>query len=527
MHPYPEEAKGILLVSPPCATCRRSYSHFEQRFSVPHDRLFLDALERDLKREKAGIEPATTVMGEPALSFQYDGSSNKSLWEDWIQKIRDAKDSGQLQPEDPTVMGYSGVGEDVPLSAPSSSMEAEASTQAANNYGGMLELFEGSPTYKQRRKKRSPGAVQPASRERARELKGRASASEERDTDDSSLGFENSGVQRRNTSTQAEIELARRELRQSFNPDMHTRAAIASGTFEATPAPLFASAGPSDRVASSAPPSPPIMDTTYSSSPQSDSTPLSAGSTSHAKRLSHGYQHANSVVAQMPNSAVMGNSPIGRNVHPSTHSSALPPTPTSLAPLQTTNISASASATVQGLGQPIGSANALGHAEPTPASMTSHSHKSSIGGCLPIRSRSFGSTSPSGITTSTPISRYANQRNTQYNGNNGNQYHPYSKPTTQQQPHSQLQYPQRGNTLPGVPASTIPTAVQRSVSNVVSLASPTEAHPRHTISGISVQTTAYACPLPQCRQLFRLSEDWRSHILEHAVRISQVHQRFR
>lgn len=41
------------------------------RFSVPHDRLFLDALERDLKREKAGQESTTSVKGEPGRSFQY------------------------------------------------------------------------------------------------------------------------------------------------------------------------------------------------------------------------------------------------------------------------------------------------------------------------------------------------------------------------------------------------------------------------------------------------------------------------
>ncbi|KII90235.1 hypothetical protein PLICRDRAFT_84698, partial [Plicaturopsis crispa FD-325 SS-3] len=41
-------------------------------FSVPHDRLFLDALERDLKREKMGLEPCTAVVGEPAASFTYD-----------------------------------------------------------------------------------------------------------------------------------------------------------------------------------------------------------------------------------------------------------------------------------------------------------------------------------------------------------------------------------------------------------------------------------------------------------------------
>lgn len=40
------------------------------RFSVPHDRLFLDALERDLKREKAGREPTSVIQGEPARSFR-------------------------------------------------------------------------------------------------------------------------------------------------------------------------------------------------------------------------------------------------------------------------------------------------------------------------------------------------------------------------------------------------------------------------------------------------------------------------
>ena len=42
------------------------------RFSVPHDRLFLDALERDLKREKMSTEPTTHIAGEPARSFAYD-----------------------------------------------------------------------------------------------------------------------------------------------------------------------------------------------------------------------------------------------------------------------------------------------------------------------------------------------------------------------------------------------------------------------------------------------------------------------
>ncbi|KAI9472300.1 MAG: STE like transcription factor-domain-containing protein, partial [Benjaminiella poitrasii] len=43
-------------------------------YSVPHDRLFLDALERDLKREKVGLEPTTKPVAEPATSLSIDST---------------------------------------------------------------------------------------------------------------------------------------------------------------------------------------------------------------------------------------------------------------------------------------------------------------------------------------------------------------------------------------------------------------------------------------------------------------------
>jgi transcription factor STE12 len=52
--------------------CLQIHCSLFKRFSVPHDRLFLDALERDLKCENMGFEPTTAVVGEPALSFTYD-----------------------------------------------------------------------------------------------------------------------------------------------------------------------------------------------------------------------------------------------------------------------------------------------------------------------------------------------------------------------------------------------------------------------------------------------------------------------
>ncbi|ODN96434.1 transcription factor steA [Cryptococcus wingfieldii CBS 7118] len=65
-------------------------------FSVPHDRLFLDALERDLKREKAGQEPTSVVVGEPASSFRYD--PHRSLYEQFSRYILERNPKSRLVP---------------------------------------------------------------------------------------------------------------------------------------------------------------------------------------------------------------------------------------------------------------------------------------------------------------------------------------------------------------------------------------------------------------------------------------------
>ena len=59
-------------------------------YSVPHDRLFLDALERDLKREKMNQEATTVAVAEPALSFEFD--SSQSLFEQ-LTKAQQANSS--------------------------------------------------------------------------------------------------------------------------------------------------------------------------------------------------------------------------------------------------------------------------------------------------------------------------------------------------------------------------------------------------------------------------------------------------
>ena len=65
-------------------------------YSVPHDRLFLDALERDLKREKMGQEATTVAVNEPALSFEFD--SSQSLFEQLTKAQQNNQSTFNAQP---------------------------------------------------------------------------------------------------------------------------------------------------------------------------------------------------------------------------------------------------------------------------------------------------------------------------------------------------------------------------------------------------------------------------------------------
>ncbi|THH30464.1 hypothetical protein EUX98_g3722 [Antrodiella citrinella] len=159
-------------------------------FSVPHDRLFLDALERDLKREKMGLEPTTMVVGEPAASFTYD--PKRSLYDQFSKAQGGVEGESELEAavrRADEAMSDNEDGDDPKDKASSdkhhsdaeaSSSEADEHYSSTNEDGkrkkplalngpnsaffSMFSLFEGSPTYKQRRKKvpksrRSPSAV--------------------------------------------------------------------------------------------------------------------------------------------------------------------------------------------------------------------------------------------------------------------------------------------------------------------------------------------------------------------------------
>ncbi|KDQ50780.1 hypothetical protein JAAARDRAFT_51074 [Jaapia argillacea MUCL 33604] len=162
-------------------------------FSVPHDRLFLDALERDLKREKMGQEPTTTVVREPALSFTYDPT--KSLYDQFSKAQGGIEGEGELEaavrkadaathssnagspdtspadgtgdsqlfdkhphssatdPDHSSMDELQGSGgEDVPVAT---KVHPGLRAAAGNPFFSNFPMFEGSPSYKQRRKKGS------------------------------------------------------------------------------------------------------------------------------------------------------------------------------------------------------------------------------------------------------------------------------------------------------------------------------------------------------------------------------------
>ncbi|KAG6336745.1 hypothetical protein ID866_2350 [Astraeus odoratus] len=125
-------------------------------YSVPHDRLFLDALERDLSRDST-----TVVVGEPAISFKWD--RNQRLFEQFGVKTQNALDIGDIPlciaSDRSLAQSGSGDTNDTAVRGGLSHIDNMGlsrlpSPQRPSNMSLMpITLFEGSPTYKQRRKK--------------------------------------------------------------------------------------------------------------------------------------------------------------------------------------------------------------------------------------------------------------------------------------------------------------------------------------------------------------------------------------
>lgn len=127
-------------------------------FSVPHDRLFIDALDRDLKREKYGHESTTQPVAEPALSFSHD--PKRPLFEQFNMKSM-APSSKTASPiiSLPELNYYHAQPTARPTPSHGSPMSPNAdhghptSAPARSIFFNLLPFLEGAPTYKQRRKK--------------------------------------------------------------------------------------------------------------------------------------------------------------------------------------------------------------------------------------------------------------------------------------------------------------------------------------------------------------------------------------
>ncbi|KAJ6486695.1 hypothetical protein C8R45DRAFT_995563 [Mycena sanguinolenta] len=118
-------------------------------FSVPHDRLFLDALERDLKREKLGLKPTTEITGEPALSFTYD--DKKSLYEQFVAN------SDVFNPDEGTSSPASSRNASVFYSS-RNGVGVEARSEVMAPFIAMFLLFKGKPPLKGAKSSNPSGA---------------------------------------------------------------------------------------------------------------------------------------------------------------------------------------------------------------------------------------------------------------------------------------------------------------------------------------------------------------------------------
>lgn len=100
-----------------------------------------------------GMEATTIITGEPALSFTYD--STRTLYEQFSRPPSTSDGEGEIEA---VVRRASAIdGSSSPDDSATDLSKAPAKKTAANQspFFAMFSLFEGSPTYKQRRKKSS------------------------------------------------------------------------------------------------------------------------------------------------------------------------------------------------------------------------------------------------------------------------------------------------------------------------------------------------------------------------------------
>ncbi|CAO3608423.1 unnamed protein product [Cunninghamella blakesleeana] len=135
-------------------------------YSVPHDRLFLDALERDLKREKLGIEVTSKALVHPAISITLD--TTQAMFDEFRKNLLSDLDLKACLNDHHDLLFQSKkkTSSKSSLTTLPSSLNHKNTNNNNNNNNnhtnmindvstvfGQFSLFEGSPSYKQRRRR--------------------------------------------------------------------------------------------------------------------------------------------------------------------------------------------------------------------------------------------------------------------------------------------------------------------------------------------------------------------------------------
>ncbi|GAA5800096.1 hypothetical protein HPULCUR_005518 [Helicostylum pulchrum] len=135
-------------------------------YSVPHDRLFLDALERDLKREKLGIYPTSVSVAHPATTISldttqamFDNFRKSMLSEMNLDPFYLHREHSSYSDTSSNTSIISDSPPPLPVAAAVSSREGDLQ-KASSAIFGQFSLFEGSPTYKQRRRRVTQQRIQ-------------------------------------------------------------------------------------------------------------------------------------------------------------------------------------------------------------------------------------------------------------------------------------------------------------------------------------------------------------------------------
>ncbi|KAL9559185.1 hypothetical protein PS6_000896 [Mucor atramentarius] len=146
----PKSAFLDLLFKNNCIRTQKKQKVFHW-YSVPHDRLFLDALERDLKREKMGVEPTSKAVAHPAVSINLD--TTQAMFDEFRKSVLSELNLDTMYKQEPSTDSSVVSDTDSAMSSLAISSREGDLQKASSTIFGQFSLFEGSPTYKQRRRR--------------------------------------------------------------------------------------------------------------------------------------------------------------------------------------------------------------------------------------------------------------------------------------------------------------------------------------------------------------------------------------